>query len=161
MPELPEVETIKNVIEPQIQGLTIKKATVNRPEVIAYPTADDFCSMVAGQVISFMKRRGKFLMLHLENNSRIILHLRMTGCLLIAPPEFPLVKHTHILMELSNGRDKAPLLLKSSFQTIWIPYVVYLDSTLHYESYTPRFTLLKDNSSGNCHKWHIPHSSYI
>lgn len=43
MPELPEVETIKNVIEPQIQGLTIKKATVNRPEVIAYPTADDFC----------------------------------------------------------------------------------------------------------------------
>lgn len=36
MPELPEVETIKNVIEPQIQGLTIKKATVNRPEVIAY-----------------------------------------------------------------------------------------------------------------------------
>lgn len=105
MPELPEVETIKNVIEPQIQGLTIIKATVNRPEVIAYPTADDFCSKVAGQVISFMERRGKFLMLHLENNSRIILHLRMTGCLLIAPPEFPLVKHTHILMELSNGRE--------------------------------------------------------
>lgn len=43
MPELPEVETIKRVIEPQIQGLVIKKVTVRRPEVLAYPDADTFC----------------------------------------------------------------------------------------------------------------------
>lgn len=105
MPELPEVETIKNVIEPQIQGLTIKKATVNRPEVIAYPAADDFCKMVTEQTISFMERRGKFLIINLTNKSRMILHLRMTGCLLITPPDFPMEKHTHIMMELSSGME--------------------------------------------------------
>ncbi len=105
MPELPEVETIKNVIEPQIRGLTIKRTTVNRPEVIAYPTADDFCKMVTGRTISFMERRGKFLMIHLENNSRIILHLRMTGCLLLTPPDLPAEKHTHIIMNVSSGME--------------------------------------------------------
>ena len=39
MPELPEIETIKNVIEPQIQGIAIEKVTVNRPEVVAHPGA--------------------------------------------------------------------------------------------------------------------------
>lgn len=105
MPELPEVETIKNVIEPQIQGLTIKKAAVRRPEVIAYPAAEEFCKQITEQIISFMERRGKFLMIHLANNSRIILHLRMTGCLLLTPPDDPEEKHTHIIMTLSSGME--------------------------------------------------------
>lgn len=78
MPELPEIETIKNVIEPQIKGLIIEEITVNRPEVIAQPKDDEFCKAVTSQEISDMTRRGKFLILHLKNESRIILHLRMT-----------------------------------------------------------------------------------
>ena len=57
MPELPEVETIKRVIEPQIQGLTVTKVTVKRPEVTAYPGADEFCRRITGQTISHMARR--------------------------------------------------------------------------------------------------------
>lgn len=60
MPELPEVETIKNVIEPQIEGLTIEKVIVNRPEVIAHPSTDEFCASVTGQMISGMGRRESF-----------------------------------------------------------------------------------------------------
>lgn len=74
MPELPEIETIKSVIEPQIKGLIIEEITVNRSEVIAQPNADEFCKAVMGQEISAMTRRGKFLILHLKNESRIILH---------------------------------------------------------------------------------------
>ncbi len=48
MPELPEVEMIKQVIEPQIQGLTIQAVTVSRREVIAHPSANEFCSLLAG-----------------------------------------------------------------------------------------------------------------
>ncbi len=48
MPELPEIETIKSVIEPQIKGLTIENITVNRPEVISHPTVDEFCKAVTG-----------------------------------------------------------------------------------------------------------------
>lgn len=49
MPELPEIETIKSVIEPQIKGLTIEEITVNCPEVIAQPDSDRFCEAVTGQ----------------------------------------------------------------------------------------------------------------
>ena len=68
MPELPEIETIKNVIEPQIQGLTIENITVSRPEAVAYPGANEFCKAITGQVISSMARRGKFLMINLKNS---------------------------------------------------------------------------------------------
>ncbi len=105
MPELPEIETIKSVIEPQIKGLVIEKITVNRSEVIEQPDSDKFCETVTGQAISSMARRGKFLIIHLKNESRIILHLRMTGCLLVTQPDYPTEKHTHIIMQLNNGTE--------------------------------------------------------
>ena len=105
MPELPEVETIRSVILPQIKGLIIEEITVNRSEVIAQPNADEFCKAVTGQEISDITRRGKFLIFHLKNESRIILHLRMTGCLLVTPSDYPMEKHTHIIMQLSSGME--------------------------------------------------------
>lgn len=105
MPELPEVETIKRVIEPQIQGLTIENVTVKRPEVTAYPTADEFCSLLTGQTVSHMTRRGKFLVIQLNSNDCIILHLRMTGCLLLTPADYPEEKHTHVIFRLNNGKE--------------------------------------------------------
>lgn len=105
MPELPEIETIKHIVEPQIRGLTIENVLVNRPEVIAHPTADEFCKDVTGQAIGSMARRGKFLIIHLGNQNKIILHLRMTGCLLVTPADYQLEKHTHIVMQLSSGME--------------------------------------------------------
>lgn len=96
MPELPEVETIKRVIEPQIQGRMITKVAVRRPEVAAYPEADEFCRRLTGQTVSHMARQGKFLIIHLENKERIVLHLRMTGGLLLAPAQCP-EKSIHML----------------------------------------------------------------
>ncbi len=104
MPELPEVETIRRVIEPQIQGLVITRVTVARPEVVAYPDADEFCRRLTGAVIDGMVRRGKFLTI-LTDKERIILHLRMTGCLLLAPAELLQEKHTHVIFGLSDGRE--------------------------------------------------------
>lgn len=105
MPELPEVETIKRVIEPQIQGLIIEKVIVKRPEVIANPAAEEFCRLLTGQTISHMTRRGKFLIIQLNSNDRIILHLRMTGCLLFTPADYPEEKHTHIIFSLNKGKE--------------------------------------------------------
>lgn len=105
MPELPEVETVKRVIEPQIRGLMIIKAEVRRPEVIAYPQADAFCRRSSGQTIDGMARRGKFLIILLCSGDRMILHLRMTGCLLVTPADFPEERHTHIVFHLSDGRQ--------------------------------------------------------
>ncbi len=105
MPELPEVETIRRVIEPQIRGLAIEQAAVSRPEVIAHPGADEFCRRLTGQVFESVARRGKFLVMQLESGDRMIIHLRMTGCLLATPAACPAEKHTHIIIRLNDGRE--------------------------------------------------------
>lgn len=48
MPELPEVEAVRRVIEPQIQGLAIEQIIVKRPEVVAHPTVNEFCCRLRG-----------------------------------------------------------------------------------------------------------------
>lgn len=48
MPELPEVETVRRVLEMQIRGLAVESLTVGRPEVVAHPTAEAFCRGVVG-----------------------------------------------------------------------------------------------------------------
>lgn len=105
MPELPEVEAIRRVIEPQIQGVAIKQMVVNRPEVVAHPDAGKFCRRLAGQIFDRVIRRGKFLVLLLKSGDKIMIHLRMTGCLLLAPADYPEEKHTHIIFQLSNGKE--------------------------------------------------------
>lgn len=103
MPELPEIETVKNVIKLQIKGLEIKRVTINRPKIIERPTAEIFSEQIAGQTITEMSRIGKFLTVHLNSGDRIILHLRMTGCLLFAPIDYPEEKHTHVVFHFENG----------------------------------------------------------
>ena len=105
MPELPEVEIIRQIIEPQIQGFVVEKVDVRRPEVVAYPTAEEFCHRITGQTFDGIERRGKFLAIRLENGDRITVHLRMTGCLLLTPKDYPEEKHTHIVFDLQNGKQ--------------------------------------------------------
>ena len=105
MPELPEVETIRRVLEPQIKGLTVTAVTVNRLEVIGHPTVDEFFQILTGQTMETMTRRGKFLSVLLNSGDYFVLHLRMTGCLLLTPADYPAEKHTHIVFHLSSGHE--------------------------------------------------------
>lgn len=105
MPELPEVETIRRVLEPQIKGLTITATAVRRSEVIGHPAAEEFCQALTGQAIDSMARRGKYLIVSLNSGDSFVLHLRMTGCLLLAPADCPEEKHTHIVFRLSSGEE--------------------------------------------------------
>lgn len=105
MPELPEVEAIKRVIELQIKGFAVQRITVNRPEVVAHPAADEFCTRITGQFFTKIDRRGKFLILCLSSGDKVVLHLRMTGCLLVTPADYPEEKHTHLVFHLSGDRE--------------------------------------------------------
>lgn len=109
MPELPEVETVKNVLGPQIKGMQIEAVSVRCPDVIAHPAADDFCTCLTGQHILDMTRRGKFLNIRLESGDRIVLHLRMTGGLLLTAPAAPEEKHTHLVLTLRNETERKEL----------------------------------------------------
>ena len=73
--------------------------------MIAYPHDGEFCKQLAGQTISGMARRGKFLLILLDSGARVIIHLRMTGCLLLTPADYPEEKHTHLVFRLSNEKE--------------------------------------------------------
>lgn len=105
MPELPEVETIRRVIEPQVKGQQILSVAVQNPQIIAHPSESDFSSMIIGRTIAGMNRRGKFLSFCFENGDRLFLHLRMTGQLLVTPPDYAEEKHSHLIMQLLGGKQ--------------------------------------------------------
>ena len=105
MPELPEVETVRRVLGPLCAGRRIERVSVRRPEVIAHPGAEEFCARLAGREIAGLGRRGKFLSILLADGGRVTLHLRMTGCLLLAPADHPEERHTHVVFALDGGEE--------------------------------------------------------
>ena len=76
MPELPEVETVRTIIAPQVTNRRIISVNVLNGKVVAHPMVDEFCKRLCGNTICSMDRRGKFLSFILENGDRLFLHLR-------------------------------------------------------------------------------------
>nr|WP_314466211.1 bifunctional DNA-formamidopyrimidine glycosylase/DNA-(apurinic or apyrimidinic site) lyase [uncultured Clostridium sp.] len=105
MPEMPEVEIIRKIIEPQIAGQTILSITINNPQVIAHPAEEQFVKSLIGQEVCNMSRRGKFLTIHMKSGDSVAIHLRMTGQLLVTPVDYPNEKHTHLIADLSGGNQ--------------------------------------------------------
>lgn len=105
MPELPEVETVRRVLAPHLQGRTIETVRINNARVIASPEPEIFVSRVAGQVIENLTRRGKFLQIRFVSGGSLTVHLRMTGCLTIEPCGAPCEKHTHLFFTLNDGGE--------------------------------------------------------
>ena len=82
MPELPEVEVVRRSLQSFIKGLEIKKVSIfNRN--LRYKIRRDFDKKIINQKIIFIRRRSKFLLLGLENQSVILIHLGMTGKIFI------------------------------------------------------------------------------
>jgi len=83
MPELPEVETIKNDLRPLLVGRSIVGVKVGWEGCVDRPSVQEFCDQIAGCRIEDVRRRGKFLTLPLSGGSTLLVHLRMTGQLLV------------------------------------------------------------------------------
>ncbi len=101
MPELPEVETTRRGIEPQLCGQCIA-AVVIREHRLRWPVRSDLPELLRGQVIHAVRRRAKYLLLELANGT-LILHLGMSGSLRIVPPATPVQRHDHIDIVLASG----------------------------------------------------------
>ncbi|MBM3119179.1 MAG: bifunctional DNA-formamidopyrimidine glycosylase/DNA-(apurinic or apyrimidinic site) lyase [Chloroflexi bacterium] len=87
MPELPEVETIKNELSPHIIGRRFTGIAICDAKPIRQPSVEEFCRKLVGQKINSLKRRGKYLIFHLSNGEALIMHLRMSGALLLNPEQ--------------------------------------------------------------------------
>ncbi len=105
MPELPEVETVKNTLSPLLIGRTITTCRLNRTDVIKYPAAEQFSLLLNDARIGLLSRRGKYLIINLDNGDRLIIHLRMTGRLLCTPADKEQKIHTHVIFALDNGNE--------------------------------------------------------
>ena len=102
MPELPEVETIKNELIPYVVGRGITGVTLSWPAIVRQPPVQEFCSRLIGQEITGITRRGKYLLIGLSGGELLIIHLRMTGSLIIGrhSPEPP--KYIRATIHLDN-----------------------------------------------------------
>ena len=103
MPELPEVETVRRVLEKQIVNHRIYEVTVKQNSTIAHPEPSILASSLKNQMISSLSRRGKFLIMETAEGKKLIIHLRMTGCLLVMAEDGEEERHTHIVFHLSEG----------------------------------------------------------
>ena len=105
MPELPEVETVRRVLEPHLQNRKITEVQIHHAQVIAAPSAEQFAEDLPGQKVAAFTRRGKFLRLGFDNGDKLTIHLRMTGCLTVEPQTAPTEKHTHVVFALDDGSE--------------------------------------------------------
>jgi formamidopyrimidine-DNA glycosylase len=87
LPELPEVETIKNELSPYITGRRITDIEVHDSKAVKEPKIEEFRSNLVGQSVVSIERRGKYLVFRLSNNKTLVIHLRMTGSLLVNPEQ--------------------------------------------------------------------------
>lgn len=85
MPELPEVETVRNELLPHVVGRRITGVTLAWEGIVKEPSIEEFLSRVIGQKIEDIARRGKYLMVRLGSGEYLVIHLRMTGSLLVSP----------------------------------------------------------------------------
>ena len=105
MPELPEVEQVRKSLLPHIKGKKIEQADIRLPRMILSPALPDFIRGVEGRSFADVKRRGKYLLLELDDTNVILTHLRMTGSLLALPKNAPEPAFGKIRLRLSGTED--------------------------------------------------------
>ena len=102
MPELPEVETIRRQLAPHLEGRTVLAMEVLDARWCEPAASVELEDAVRGRRIEDVGRRGKYLVLDLEDEVFLVMHLRMTGNLLLADgPEDP--RHVRVRMHLDSG----------------------------------------------------------
>lgn len=102
MPELPEVETTRIGLAPDLEGRTITRVVLRRPD-LRWPIPPEIAGLLPGQRVLAVRRRAKYLLVDLEPGSAL-LHLGMTGCLRLLGPDAPVGPHDHVDLHLDSGR---------------------------------------------------------
>ncbi|MGA0614645.1 bifunctional DNA-formamidopyrimidine glycosylase/DNA-(apurinic or apyrimidinic site) lyase [Paracoccus sp. KR1-242] len=110
MPELPEVETVRRGLAPHLEGHVIARAEARRPD-LRWPLPPDLVQVVTGARVTGLRRRSKYILVDLEDRGSILLHLGMSGRMLIEdalqgdfhrdPAILP--RHDHVLFWNEQG----------------------------------------------------------
>lgn len=106
MPELPEVETVRRMLEPAMKGARFRRVVLNRPN-LRIPFPDGFVDRLRGKTVAAVDRRGKYLTVKLSSGETLIMHLGMSGWFSVGAtgdtsrePD----AHDHVVFVMSSGR---------------------------------------------------------
>ena len=110
MPELPEVETVRRGLSPVMEGVVIARADVNRPN-LRWPFPERMAERLSGQRVERLRRRSKYVLADLSSGETLLIHLGMSGRMLISgDPLGQFVhmhpateKHDHVVFHMENG----------------------------------------------------------
>ncbi len=102
MPELPEVETVVRALRPVLEGKTLSRVELLHPRIWRESDPDRLRSALRNARISTLDRRGKYLLWNLVNRPTLVLHLRMSGQLLVSDKRLS-SDHVRAVFHLKNG----------------------------------------------------------
>jgi len=108
MPELPEVETVANGVHARAAGQRIARVwTSGKPQTFKTPEAE-ISEALTGSTIDSVRRVGKTIVMTVQRKNKpaeFLIHLGMTGRLLVSEPNVPIPPHTHAILTLADGRE--------------------------------------------------------
>jgi formamidopyrimidine-DNA glycosylase len=110
MPELPEVETVRRGLIPVMEGAVIAQAQVNRPD-LRWPFPANMAARLTGQRVIALRRRSKYILADLASGESLLIHLGMSGRMLISGAtigefhhDHPApAKHDHVVLDMAGG----------------------------------------------------------
>ena len=107
MPELPEVETVARGLRASLVGRTITGMEVRWVPTLVPPDPATFARRLVGQMISGVGRRGKWIIIALDDGDTLLVHLRMTGQLVLEPADSPDDRHMRAVgRQFANFRGR-------------------------------------------------------
>lgn len=102
MPELPEVETVRRGIESRVVGRPILDVVIGRDRSVRRVGREAVEHGLRGTTITSANRRGKYILCTLDSGDAVMIHLRMSGRVLVEPVGTPRPAHTHVVLSLSE-----------------------------------------------------------
>ena len=110
MPELPEVETVRRGLLPVMEGQKIHEAQVNRPD-LRFALPKDMAARLTGQTVQALRRRSKYILADLSSGETLLIHLGMSGRMLISGAQLGQFhhdhpapqKHDHVVLTMQSG----------------------------------------------------------
>lgn len=104
MPELPEVETVLRTLETQLKNPVLSNISIKYDKIIATSDADNFIKQLTMESIIDYHRIGKYLIFECKKHYWVV-HMRMEGKFYIQAPQEPYDRHTHVFIDLADGRQ--------------------------------------------------------
>ena len=103
MPELPEVEVLRRSLAPRLTGRRIASVTVRQRALREAVPAARLARELPGRRVEGLRRRGKYLLVDLERDRTLVVHLGMSGRLTVASDSVPVEAHEHVSFALAEG----------------------------------------------------------